>query len=124
MSTPRTKRVGDEIKKVLSSRLIKGLRDPLPGFVTVREVEVNRDFTRAQVAFSVIGSEEQKAEALEILTRSRNYLRGEVGRAIRLRNTPELVFILDDSGERAARIHQLLNEVDIPPEPVESDDEG
>jgi len=114
MSNARTKRVGDEIKKVLSSRLVRGLRDPLPGFVTIRSVSVNRDFTRAEVFFSVIGSEEQKAESNMLLQRASKYLRGEVGRAISLRNTPELVFTLDDSGEQAARIHQLLNDADIP----------
>ena len=122
MSNARTKRVGDEIKKVLSSRLVRGLRDPLPGFVTIRSVSVNRDFTRAEVFFSVIGSDEQKEESNDVLQRARKYLRGEVGREISLRNTPELHFVLDDSGEQAARIHQLLNDANIPAATVDEDD--
>ena len=113
-STPlsfRKKRVGDEIRRVLSERILRGLCDPLPGFVTVRDVEVNRDFTRAKVFFSVIGSDDEKAEAQAVLDDSRGMLRREVGRRVRLRNTPELVFIQDDSGERAARIHALLDDV-------------
>jgi ribosome-binding factor A len=106
----RTQRVAEEIQKVIAERLIRGLRDPLPGFVTVRDVEVTSDFTHAKVWFSVFGSEADKAGAREILEQNRGMLRGEVGKKVRLRNTPELHFILDDSGERAARVHALLDE--------------
>lgn len=126
MATMRTKRVGEEIQKVISEKLIRGLRDPLPGFVTVREVEVNRDFTRAKVFYSVIGSDEDKEGAARVLEAERGQLRREVGKKIRLRNTPELVFIQDDSGERAARIHALLEDVNAGAASDESDagDEG
>lgn len=121
----RTKQVGEEIQKVISERLIRGLKDPLPGFVTIRGVEVNSDFTRAEVYFSVIGSEEDKAGAQEVLNEARGYLRKEVGKKIRLRNTPQLVFINDDSGEVAARIHSLLKEVNAggTPEPPPEEEE-
>jgi ribosome-binding factor A len=122
MATMRTKRVGEEIQKVISEKLIRGLRDPLPGFVTVREVEVNRDFTRAKVYYSVIGSDEDKVGAAKVLEAERGHLRREVGKKVRLRNTPELFFIQDDSGERAARIHQLLDEVNA--SGARSDDGG
>lgn len=106
----RPKRVSDEIRKVISERLIRGLRDPLPGFVTVRDVEVNRDFSRAKVFVSVFGTEEEKRGAIEVLQEQRKVLRQELGRKIRLRNTPELIFVLDETGDRAARIHKLLQE--------------
>jgi ribosome-binding factor A len=118
MASNRTKRVGDEIQRVISKKLINGLKDPLPGFVTVREVEVNRDFTRAKVFYSVIGSDDDKVAAAAVLEDNKGWLRREVGRAVRLRNTPELVFISDDSGERAARIHKLLDDVSPPPAPA------
>tara|TARA_Y100001934_G_C11725333_1_gene483265 strand:+ start:148 stop:513 length:366 start_codon:yes stop_codon:yes gene_type:complete len=109
----RVKRVSEEIKKVISERLVRGLRDPVPGFVTIREVEVNRDFTRAHVYYSVIGSSEEKEEAALVLTENRGYLRSEVGRKVRLRNTPELIFEEDESGDRAARIHELLKDANV-----------
>ncbi len=115
----RTKRVGEEIQKVLSERIIRGLRDPVPGFVTIREADVNSDFTHAKVFFSVIGSDADKDGALESLVAQRGSLRHEVGQKVRLRNTPSLEFVLDDSGERAARIHALLDEV----RPAEQSDE-
>lgn len=129
MASYRPKRVGEEIQRVLSEKLIRGLKDPLPGFVTIRDVEVNRDFTRAKVFYSVIGSDADKKGAQEVLEASRGMLRTEVGRKVRLRNTPDLVFIQDESGERAARIHQLLNEIAPPAEPEaktddDDDDDG
>ncbi len=111
----RTQRVAEEIQKVLAERLVRGLRDPLPGFVTVREVEVTSDFTEATVYYSVIGTDADKAEAGLALQRAAGYLRGEVGKKVKLRNTPQLAFVEDDSGERAARIHDLLAGREPPP---------
>lgn len=119
MATHRPKRVGEEIQRVLSEKLIRGLKDPLPGFVTIKSVEVNRDFTRAKVFYSVFGSDEQKRGAQEVLDASRGLLRSEVGRKVRLRNTPDLVFIADETGETAARIHKLLD--DVRPEETSED---
>ena len=107
----RTARVAEEIQKVLGERLIRGLRDPLPGFVTIKDVEVTSDFTHAKVFVSVFGSDAQKKAAIDGLIAQRGFLRGEVGKNIRLRNTPNLSFILDESSERAARVHALLDEV-------------
>ncbi|OGQ12398.1 MAG: ribosome-binding factor A [Deltaproteobacteria bacterium RBG_16_71_12] len=106
----RTERVGEEIHKVLSERLIRGLRDPLPGFVTIAKVEVTADFAQAKVWVSVIGSAAEKDGALAVLQGSRGALRHEVGKKVRLRQTPELSFVLDESGERAARVWALLDE--------------
>ncbi|HEY1101552.1 MAG TPA: 30S ribosome-binding factor RbfA [Myxococcota bacterium] len=109
----RTARVAEEIQKVLGERLIRGLRDPLPGFVTIRAVEVTSDFTHAKVFVSVFGSDAQKRGAIDGLNFQRGFLRGEVGKAVRLRHTPTLSFILDESAERAARVHALLDEVRV-----------
>jgi ribosome-binding factor A len=107
----RTARVAEEIQKVLGERLIRGLRDPLPGFVTIRGVEVTSDFTQAKVFVSVFGSDAQKQGAIAGLQQQRGALRHEIGQKIRLRNTPNLTFVLDESSERAARVHALLDEV-------------
>lgn len=106
----RTERVGEEIRKVLSERLVRGLRDPLPGFVTVARVQVTTDFAQANVWVSVIGSESDKVGAIAVLKDHRGALRHEVGKRVRLRQTPELHFHLDESGERAARVWALLDE--------------
>ena len=108
--TIRTERVSEEIKKILGERLVRGLRDPLPGFVTIAHVDVTSDFSQAKVWVSVIGSDADKKGALDVLTHNRGLLRSEVGKRVRLRNTPELRFELDVAGERAARVWQILEE--------------
>jgi ribosome-binding factor A len=110
VTTIRTQRVAEEMKRVLSEKLLRGLRDPLPGFVTIAHVDVTSDFTQAKVWVSVIGSDADKKGAIDVLTQNRGLLRSEVGKKIRLRNTPELHFALDESGERAARVWKLLEE--------------
>ena len=122
MATMRTRRVAEEIQRIISERVVRGLKDPVPGFMTIREVEVNRDFTQAKIYYSIIGSDEEKNEAEVVLEQQRGFLRRELGRKIRLRNTPELFFIQDDTGERAARIHELLDQV-TPSRADEEDDE-
>ena len=106
----RKKRVGEEIKKVVSERLVRGLKDPVPGFVTIQDVEVNRDFSRAKVYFSVFGSEAERVEAGEVLNQYARFFRSEVNKAIRLRNSPVIEFVYDDTPDRAARIHALLGQ--------------
>ncbi len=107
----RTARVAEEIQKVLGERLVRGLRDPVPGFVTIRSVEVTSDFAHAKVFVSVFGSDADKQGAIDSLRAQRGLLRKEIGGKVRLRLTPELTFVLDDSGERAARVHALLDAV-------------
>ncbi len=109
----RTARVAEEIQKVLGERLVRGLRDPLPGFVTIRSVEVTSDFAHAKIFVSVFGSDAQKLGAIEGLKSQKGSLRKEVGDKIRLRQTPDLQFILDESAERAARVHALLDEARV-----------
>ncbi|HEY4222577.1 MAG TPA: 30S ribosome-binding factor RbfA [Myxococcota bacterium] len=106
----RTERVAEEIKKVLSEKLVRGLRDPVPGFVTIAHVDVTSDFAQAKVWVSVIGTDAEKKGALDVLAQNRGLMRSELGKKIRLRNTPELTFALDDSGERAARVWAILDE--------------
>jgi ribosome-binding factor A len=105
----RTERVGEEIRKVISARLIRGLRTPLPGFVTISAVEVSGDMGVAKVYYSVFGTEQEVAEATKVLESEKRALRQEVGQKVRLRLTPELVLILDETPEKAARISALLN---------------
>lgn len=99
----RRKRVGSEIQKVLSSNLLK-----TSAFLTILEVEVTPDLSTAKVYFSLFGSEKKCQETLRFLESEKKNLRQEIGRQVKLRLTPELVWIRDNTPERADRIHQLL----------------
>lgn len=105
----RLERVAQEIRKVISERLIRGLKSPLPAFVTISHVEVSKDMSTAKVYFSLFGSEAACAESEKSLQSEKPALRYEVGQKVRLRHTPDLVFVRDNAPERAARIQELLN---------------
>jgi len=106
----RLERVAEEIRKVLSERLVRGLKDELPAFVTISHVEVSKDMSLAKVYYSLFGSDEKCAATEVVLAEQKPALRYEVGKKVRLRHTPDLVLIRDNSPERAARIQQLLSD--------------
>ena len=111
MAKIRAGRVGEQIKKEMSQILQMELKDPRIGFVTVTGVDVTNDLSQAKVYLSVLGSEEQKAETLEVLARAKGFIRSEIGRRIRLRHVPEIVFKFDESIEYGSRIEALLKEL-------------
>lgn len=111
MSKIRVGRVGEQIKKELSLLLQQELKDPRIGFITVTGVEVTNDLSQAKVYLSVLGSEEQKEATLQALAKAKGFLRTELGRRIRLRHTPELLFKFDASIEYGSRIEELLQRI-------------
>jgi len=108
----RSARVSSQIQKELSLVLQRDVKDPRLGFITVNEVEVSRDLAIAKVYITVLNSDEEaKKQNLAILNEAAHFLRGEVGRRMKLRMTPELRFFYDDSFDRGMRVAELLNEV-------------
>ncbi|KAA9006434.1 30S ribosome-binding factor RbfA [Paenibacillus spiritus] len=111
MSKIRAERVGEQIKKELSLLIQKELKDPRVGFVTVTGVDVTNDLSQAKVYLSVFGSDEQKAASLKAIEKANGFLRSELGKVIRLRHTPELIFKFDESVAYGSRIEKLLGEI-------------
>lgn len=110
----RQLRVGEEIRHVLAEVMARGeLRDPALAdqVITVTEVRMSPDLRVATVYVLPLGGEATD-EMLAGLDRAKPFLRGLVGRAVRLRFTPELVFRADRGYERAARIDKLLKDAD------------
>ncbi|HEX7057854.1 MAG TPA: 30S ribosome-binding factor RbfA [Bacilli bacterium] len=107
----RTGRVGEQIKKEISRILQTEFKDPRIGFVTVTGVEVTNDLSQATVYLSVLGSPEQKEESLRALSKGMGFLRSEVGKRVRLRHTPELMFKFDTSIEYGSKIDHLLKQI-------------
>ncbi len=105
----RAERVSEEIRKVISACLIRGLKTPLPGFVTISSVKVSTDLSVAKVSYSVFGSDAERALATQVLESQKWLLRKEVAKKVLLRIVPELVFIIDETPEKIAHIHQILN---------------
>ncbi|MFD1177237.1 30S ribosome-binding factor RbfA [Paenibacillus puldeungensis] len=111
MARNRTGRVSEQIKKELSVLIQSELKDPRIGFVTVTGVEVTPDLSQAKVYLSVFGDDEKKNESLKGLEKANGFLRTELGKRIRLRHTPELIFKIDESIAYGSRIEKLLGEI-------------
>ena len=106
-------RVSEMIRRKLTQLLIEESNDPRLENVTITDVEVNRDTTRAQVFYSIIGTEEDIAVTQAALDGAAGWLRNEMAPTLRLRNLPHLVFAYDPSLAHGARIEELLHELHI-----------
>lgn len=111
MAKNRVGRVSEQIKKELSQIIQMELKDPRIGFITVTGVETTSDLSQAKVYLSVLGSEEQKDESLKALARGTGFLRTELGKRMKLRHTPELLFKFDSSIEYGSKIEKMLGEI-------------
>jgi len=111
MSNLRVGRVGEQIKKEISHILQYDLKDPRIGFITVTAVKVTGDLSQATVYVSVLGNEEAIKDSLLALEKAKGYIRTEIGKRIRLRHTPDLVFKHDESIAYGSKIEELLKDI-------------
>jgi ribosome-binding factor A len=108
MKKGRRERIDHELQRELA-RLIAGeLKDPRLGFVTVTRVEAADDLQHAKVYVSIIGDRHVARQSMDALHSAARFLRGELGRAVELRHTPELQFVEDRSTERAIALSKTL----------------
>ena len=104
-------RVRSLLKKEVSDIIFNQFKDPRVGFVTVTDVELSADLRNAKIFVSVMGDEEEKKNTLNVLRNGTGFIRTEIGKRIRLRHTPELLFKIDNSLEYGAKINSLLEQV-------------
>ena len=114
--TRRTQRVADAIKEAIADLLLKDVRDPRVGMVTLTTVDVSPDLRHARIFFSVLGEEERRKEALAGLRSACGFMRAEIAHRLSLRVVPELAFEFDSTLEEADRVSRLLRDV-LPKEP-------
>jgi ribosome-binding factor A len=105
----RKQRVADVIQTALADILQKNEKDFRCGMVTVTNVDVARDLSLAKIFVSFL-EDEKAVESLKILNNAAKSLRYELANAIKLRTTPELRFVYDDSSVRGHRINALIND--------------
>ena len=113
MASNRINRINEEIQKELSS-LFRGLKDPRVqgGMVTITHVDTTSDLRYARIFVSVLDKSQEK-DVVKGLKSAAGYLRRELGASLRLRYTPELQFIGDDSIEYGAHILELLRDPNV-----------
>jgi len=106
----RLRRVNEAVREVLSARIAEGLNDPRIGFVTLTSVDTSPDLRQARVYVSVLGSEAERADTMAGLASAHGLLQQAIGRELRMKRTPTLQFVFDESIDRGMRISELLDE--------------
>ena len=107
----RADRVGDVIKREISEMLIRGIKDPRIGLVTITKVTISDDLRAAKVHFSVMGGEADRERTRRGLISATGFIKREVGKRLHLRYVPEITFEFDPSIEYADRINRLIQEL-------------
>lgn len=108
---PRLGRIDEEYRKEISQIIGYELKNPnVTGLISVTKVKVTNDLKFAKVYVSILNSKNIK-DTLAGLKKSSGYIRSELAKRINLRNTPELIFELDDSIEYGAKIDSILKEI-------------
>jgi len=108
----RSEKVADAIRKEISEMiLLKTIKDPRIGFLTITRVSVSDDCRMARVYFSVMGTPEERDRSLEGLNSAKGYVRKELGRRMRLRYTPDIIFQFDPSIEYAIHIDEVFHRI-------------
>ena len=115
----RPGRLGEEIRKVISDLLLRELKDPRlqESMVSVTGVEVTRDGSYATVYLTVFKMgeqtelEESKKDVIEAMNSSKGLIRKEIGKHVRVRHTPELIFKMDESLDYGRHIDELIDQV-------------
>jgi len=107
---PRARRVAEQVQRVLSEMLRREVRDPRLKPITITHVKVSPDLGHAWVYYEVLGGDSHDRLQREILDDAAAYLRGPLGRALRLRLSPELHFEPDLELERGNRLDALITQ--------------
>ncbi len=108
----RNERVRKTLMKEIADIIQKELKDSrIQGIVSITDIEIAHDNSFAKVYYSVFASDEAKKQTIQAITDNTPKIRYEVGKRIRLRLTPELRFIPDNSLERGANVTEIINKI-------------
>ncbi len=104
----RVRKLADRVRVIVAETLETRVKDPRLGFVTITDARVTNDLREATVFYTVLGSEQEKADTAAALESAKGVLRTEVGRQTGVRHTPSLAFVADAVPENARHIDDLL----------------
>jgi ribosome-binding factor A len=114
MTSGRMRRVDEAVRQVIGDVVAGDLKDPRVGFVTVTDVRTSADLRHARVYVSVLGADggasnlDEREASLAGLRSAHGYLQGRLAGELRLKRTPTLEFIYDETTDRAMRVDELI----------------
>lgn len=123
MSRNRQRRLSELLKEEISDIILKEVKDPRIGFVSINDVELSGDLRHAKIFVSIIGDQSERDDTMDGLKKATGFIRKLVGERITVYHTPELVFKYDDSIEHGIHISNLIKEVRKEEKEAKSDEE-
>jgi len=120
----RSRRVEGELQRVVSELLRREVRDPRVGSITITDVRVSPDLKSAKVFYALFGESRDAAAVQAGLDRAAGFLRGPVGRSLKLRVAPELFFRPDEQLAAGVRLNSLIDSAVADDERRHADDDA
>ncbi|MEG1929923.1 MAG: 30S ribosome-binding factor RbfA [Anaerovorax sp.] len=126
----RAGRLGEEIRKITSDLLLREIKDPriIRNMISISGVEVTSDGSYATLYITILGlsansevDEAERKEVLQGLEKAKGLIKREIGRQIKLRHVPDLIFKFDSSLEYGRHIDKIIGELGIEKEPEQKD---
>lgn len=111
MSSGRMRRVDEAVRQVVGDTVAHDIKDPRVGFVTVTDVKTSSDLRHARVYVSVLGERKAREASIAGLESAHGFIQRRVSAELRLKNTPELEFVLDETTENAFRLERIIDRV-------------
>lgn len=112
MNKKRVGQISEEVRRALSDIVLNKVKDPrIPSLTSISHVDVTNDLSFANVYVSVLGSDKQRQDAIDGLNSAKGFIKKELGRMVKLRAMPELIFISDESIEEGIKMCKLIEEV-------------
>lgn len=112
MREKRVQRIGEELRRVISDIIRSKIKDPrIPEIISVTNVIVTNDLSFAKIFVEIMGAKEEQEEALEGLNSAKGFIKKEISSEVKLRQMPELIFILDETLDINQKMEELIEEV-------------
>jgi ribosome-binding factor A len=107
----RAQRVEKELQHIVAKFLIRGLKIKLPGLVTVSRVQVNEKIRTAKIFVSILGSDKDTEDALELLEEYTPDVQKHVSKELRMKFIPRVAFVLDRGLEHYLKVESALHQI-------------
>lgn len=111
MQYKRADRVADLLQRTVAEILLRRVRDPRLGKLTVTGVDVSADLRYAKIYYCFVGSEEERSQVAHALEKARAFIRREIGQRVELRYVPDIQFFFDTSFDYGEKIERLLHRI-------------
>ncbi len=123
MREKRVQRIGEELRRVISDIIRSKIKDPrIPEIISVTNVLVTKDLSFAKIFVEIMGTKEEQEAALEGLNSAKGFIKKEISSEVKLRQMPELIFILDETLDINLKMEKLIEEVNHGNDKISWDD--